>query len=207
MTKTSSARIREALEPLHGDRRTDFVVGQVERLVRLASGIDEEKLERLLKKKGELGALIELLAAENARDYHRGHDALAAARARGLAVQREALDAEGGALGAQEVADLLGISRQAVDQRRASGKLLAVDLGLRKNLYPRWQFTEGGILPGLEEVLAALSEHETSSWMCLRFFLAKNYRLDERRPLDVLRRGEVAEVVEAARAYGEQGGA
>jgi hypothetical protein len=80
------------------------------------------------------------------------------------------------------VADLLGISRQAVDLRRASGKLLAIDLGLRKNLYPRWQFTEEGILAGLEETLAVLREGATTPWSCLRFFLSGNLRLGWRAP-------------------------
>src|SRR5437773_2334389 len=41
-----------------------------------------------------------------------------------------------------------------------------------------------------------------------RFFLSGNHRLAESaRPLDALRRGEVGAVVEAARAFGQQGAA
>jgi hypothetical protein len=41
----------------------------------------------------------------------------------------------------------------------------------------------------------------------VRFFLAKNVRLDGDRPLDRLRRGDVDPVVRAARAFGEHGAA
>lgn len=157
--------------------------------------------------KSGVAALLTILQTASVQDYLREHDALAAARARGMKRQLDLLDEEGGTLGAQEVADLLGISRQAVDLRRASGKLLAIDLGLRKNLYPRWQFTEEGILAGLEETLAVLREGATTPWSCLRFFLSGNLRLDGERPLDRLRRGETAPVLRAAKEFDTHGSA
>lgn len=207
-TKSSRDRMLDALEPLWNDPgRADFVAGQVELLVKLSQGVDGGALRALKKTKGDLGTLIELMQGESNREFLRKHDALASARTRGLKLQREALDAEGGALGAQEVADLLGLSRQAVDLRRAGGKLLAFDLGLRRNLYPRWQFTERGVLPGLGEALAVLREDRTPPWSCLRFFLSNNLRLEDERPLDRLRRGDVAAVVNAARHFDQQGAA
>lgn len=157
--------------------------------------------------KSGVATLLTILQTASVQDYLREHDALAAARARGMKRQLDLLDEEGGALGAQEVADLLGISRQAVDLRRASGKLLAIDLGLRKNLYPRWQFTEEGILAGLEEALAVLRAEATTPWSCLRFFLSGNLRLDGDRPLDRLRRGETAPVLRAAKEFDTHGSA
>lgn len=154
-----------------------------------------------------IGGVLAVLQAASVQEFLREHDALAAARARGIKRQFELLSEEGGALGAQEVADLLGVSRQAVDLRRANGKLLAIDLGTRKNLYPRWQFTDEGILAGLEETLAVLSTGKHSPWACLRFFLSGNLRLDGDRPLDRLRRGELAPVLVAAKMFDTHGAA
>ncbi len=154
-----------------------------------------------------IGGVLAVLQAASVQEFLREHDALAAARARGLKRQFELLAEEGGTLGAQEVADVLGVSRQAVDLRRANGKLLAIDLGTRKNLYPRWQFTDEGILAGLEETLAVLRAGKHSPWACLRFFLAGNLRLDGDRPLDRLRRGELAPVLTAAETFDTHGSA
>jgi hypothetical protein len=54
-------------------------------------------------------------------------------------------------------------------------------------------------------VLPALAEHPSLAQ--IRFFLAGNLRLAKRRPLDVLREGDVAPVVRAAQAFGEHGAA
>lgn len=100
---------------------------------------------------------------------------------------------------------MLGVTQQAVDKRRRAGKLLAVPVG-RGYRYPAWQFDErgrGGVLPGLEEVLESFGVEEP--WMRASFFLRRNGRLDDRRPLDVLREGEMEAVKRAARAYGEHG--
>jgi hypothetical protein len=185
-------------------RRMRLVMEGVKVLGRMAERLDEREL-RGLSTKGGIAVLLDAMEQENAREFVQRQETFAAARARGLKLCTEALESEGGTLGAQEVAEVLGISRQAVDQRRAAGKLLALDLGMRKNLYPRWQITEEGILAGLEEALLALKAGGNSPWMCLRFFLSQNYRLGEVRPLDLLRRGEIARVVQAASVYGEQG--
>ena len=41
------------------------------------------------------------------------------------------------------------------------------------------------------------------AWMRASFFLRQNGRLDDKRPLDALRDGEIEAVERAARAYGE----
>jgi hypothetical protein len=128
------------------------------------------------------------------------------ARLRGVVARRELLSADGGALTASEVAKMLDISRQAVDKRRKAGLLLAVELPKRGLLYPAWQFSEtGATLWGLDQVMAALHEHD--SWAQARFFVTSNDRLNEKRPLDVLRAGEVAPVLAVAISFGEHGAA
>ncbi|WP_017348626.1 helix-turn-helix domain-containing protein [Pantoea sp. A4] len=60
----------------------------------------------------------------------------------------------GGTLKVNDVADILGITRQGVNARVKKNKLLA----FKQNgdfLYPRFQFTDSGMLPGLEKVMDA----------------------------------------------------
>ena len=130
---------------------------------------------------------------------------LAKARLRGVLAQRELVDAEGGALTGNELATLLHVTRQAVDKRRKAGRLLALELPKRGYLYPAWQFTDDGVLQGLAEVLAALPDD--SPWAKARFFVAGNDRLGGRRPVDVLREGDVMAVLRSAEMSGEHGAA
>jgi hypothetical protein len=131
-------------------------------------------------------------------------DPLAAARLRGLERRQSILQAEGGLLSSQEVADRLGLSRQAVDNRRKGGRLVALETGRRGLGYPAWQFNERGVLDGLEECLSLLASKDP--WARAWFFLSPDPRLDGRRPLDALRAGELDRVRRAAEGYGRQGG-
>ena len=135
------------------------------------------------------------LAAEEA-------DPLLKAKLKGLEVKQQLLAQDGEPLNSQEVADLLGMTRQAVDKRRNSNKLLGLSLGKRGYRYPAWQVERGGILPGWELVLAALAE--ISSWGKLQFMLSGDIRLEGKTPLECLQIGEIEKVVAAAKAYGQQ---
>jgi hypothetical protein len=128
-------------------------------------------------------------------------DPLAAARLRGTKVKQELLYGDGSPLKSEEVAQLLGISRQAVDKRRSKGQLLAVSLGKRGYFYPLWQFQAGEILPGLNLVLSALTNFD--AWTQLMFMKTGDIRLNDRTPLECLIAGDVDGVVAAARCYGE----
>lgn len=135
-------------------------------------------------------------------------DPLVHARLRGLLAMRELLNANGGALSADDVRTMLGISRQAVDKRRRAGRLLAVELPRRGLFYPAWQFTPAGsTLSGMTEILAALRKHQVDGWAQLRFFLSLNDRLGGRRPIDVIGEGDVDAVLEAVGAFDEHGAA
>jgi hypothetical protein len=122
---------------------------------------------------------------------------------RGREVRKELLAAEGGVLSGAEVADLLGLSRQAVDKRRRSGRLIGVSPGSRGIVYPAWQFTEDGVLPGFEEVLSDLPIRD--GWSPVLFMLNENAWVDDEIPLHVLRRGEIDRVRRAAQMYLEHG--
>jgi hypothetical protein len=132
-------------------------------------------------------------------------DPLVAAKFRGLKRKQSMLEAAGGTLTSEQVAEVLGISRQAVDKRRASNQLLALTQGKRGYSYPGFQFEDGKTISGLEEILAELKHLDP--WMQMVFFTGPNERLEQRTPLESLRKGLVNEVKAAARGFGEQGAA
>lgn len=120
-------------------------------------------------------------------------------------IQEQLLHREGSPSTAAEVATLLNISIEQVETRRKAGSLLAVLLGGRDHFYPSWQFRDGRLIPGLEEALEDLRNHDP--WAKLWFFLSGDFRLEGATPLEELRRGNVEKVRAAASAYGEHGAA
>jgi hypothetical protein len=130
-------------------------------------------------------------------------DPFIAAKFRGLKRKQQMLEAAGGALTSEQVSEILGISRQAVDKRRASNQLLALTQGKRGYSYPSFQFEDGMTITGLEDVLEELKELDP--WMQMVFFTNPNARLEGKTPLEQLRKELVNEVKAAARGYGEQG--
>ena len=130
-------------------------------------------------------------------------DPLVAAKFRGLKRKQQMLEAAGGALTSEQVSEVLGISRQAVDKRRASNQLLALTQGKRGYSYPNFQFEDGKTITGLEEVLGEL--RDLDPWMQMVFFTSPNERLQGKTPLEQLRNESVNEVRAAASGYGEQG--
>lgn len=130
-------------------------------------------------------------------------DPLVAAKLRGLNLRQQMLKKSGGALTSEKVAEVLNISRQAVDKRRASNQLLALTQGRRGYSYPSFQFEGGKTLKGLEDVLGKLSALDP--WMQLNFFTRPDERLGGSTPIEALGEGKVGEVVSAANGYGEQG--
>jgi hypothetical protein len=130
-------------------------------------------------------------------------DPFIAAKFCGLKRKQQMLETAGGAMTSEQVAEVLGISRQAVDKRRAANQLLALTQGRRGYSYPSFQFEDGKTIVGLEEVLTKLKDLDP--WMQMVFFTSPHERLDGRTPLEQLRKGLVNEVNAAASGYGEQG--
>ncbi len=132
-------------------------------------------------------------------------DARSRALLAGVRMAQDDLRDAGGAFDLDEVRVLLhGISRQAIDKRVQEGTLLAVPGPGNRKHYPTLQFTrDGSLVPGLREVRAALPA--TNPWFVLNFLSRPDHRLGGRKPIDVLKGGEIDQVVEAARRYGEQG--
>ncbi|MGE3271154.1 MAG: hypothetical protein AB7P40_20555 [Chloroflexota bacterium] len=127
---------------------------------------------------------------------------LAAALARGEQMQRDILATQGELLSADEVAARLQIEPAEVERRGQEGMLLGLALESGETGFPSWQFTDDGLLPGLESVLRRLSVR--NSWMRAAFFLSGDLRLDGRTPLEALLHGDIDAVSAAGAAYGEQ---
>ncbi len=180
-----------------------FLTRGLRALTRLAEAMPPEALTEAATADSDYAVLVAALEKPAALAELQRHDPLAEARLRGLAARRRLLAAEGGALSGEAIAQLLGISRQAVDKRRRAGRLLGLPVGSHRVAYPAWQFTTEGILPAWEEVLHDLHQHDP--WMQLAFMLNGNSCLDGTVPLLALRRGQVAAVRRAARLYGEHG--
>jgi hypothetical protein len=128
-----------------------------------------------------------------------------AARAAGIEARDQLLTAQGGSWPVERVAKYLGLTRQAVDKRRRANKLIGLAVGRHGYLYPSWQFSRKGTVPGLEDVLGELHRHEP--WSQVIFMLSPNDRFDGMTPLEALRKGQADEVKIAASLFGEHGAA
>src|SRR4051812_11147595 len=125
----------------------------VEQLERYSSVYSESYVAKVLN-----------LAGRTRPDTALHHDPLSGALERGRRAQAQLLAAEGGTLGAAEVAVQLGIPVEEVAERQQVGRLLAVDVGGGWR-YPAWQLADQRVIPGLEDVLAALREETPWSQM------------------------------------------
>jgi hypothetical protein len=155
----------------------------IERVIETA---DPAMLERAVAAPTDLGAVARAIS-ESATSLASVAelDPLAAAYARGAEQKAQLLKACGGTLSVNEVATLLGVSRQAIDKRRREGKLIAVPKGA-DFAYPAIQFEDGAVVPGLQKLLAEL---ESASWVALQFLMAPSEQLSGHSPLQVLKSG------------------
>jgi hypothetical protein len=188
---------------LHGTRTgvRDIFITRSLRAVEGLKSLDEANLLEAVKAPSDYSVLVSALNSEQALTAVRDTDPLAGARLRGMEAKRRLLESEGGAISSAQAAEILKVTRQAVDKRRKEGKLLGLELGKRGYSYPSWQFG----LKGLEDVLAALGGQDF--WEKLSFFLNPSDLLDDRTPLEALHNGQnLEEVISAAKVYGEHGG-
>ena len=188
-----------------GDRadRATFLARALNGLADVLPALGTRTLDDAAHAPSDYQALLEAVNSPEVATAWQANDPLAAARQRAVELKRHLLESEGGAMTVAEVARRLGISKQAVDKRRRGHKLLALETS-RGFLYPAWQFTDDGVLPGLEQVLATLL---AAPWTQASWFLTGDTRLADARPLDALRRGDLRQVLRAAAGYGEQGAA
>ena len=98
-------------------------------------------------------------------------------------------------LSGEEAARRVGLTRQALDDRRKAGTALALSHVKRGYKYPAWQFSDrlAAPLAVLWPVLAPLDP-----WEKYLFFTESEPLLGGRSPLDALRAGERDEVLHVA---------
>jgi hypothetical protein len=109
----------------------------------------------------------------------------------------------GGFYETETVRRLLGsvgkpVSKQAVSKRRG---LLALRTGSHRVVYPSFQFVDGHLIQGLDEVLEVLPEQLLSRWTVASWLVSDNPELNDERPITVLAEGHTAPVVAAARSW------
>ena len=179
----------------------------ISRLLRVVTNLEKElpkeRINEAVAAETDYLVLLNALTASSMAAESAADDPLAGAKLRGLEGKRQLVEAAGGALSAQDVAELLGITRQAVDKRRAQNQLIALTQGRRGYIYPSFQFEDGSTLSGLGDVIEELKSFDP--WMQLAFFVNANDRLSGKTPATALRAGKQSEVLRAARSYGEQG--
>ena len=201
MQKVIKHTLRVARTPI----KSAVLVRALNNITHVVELLDKESLENIVSAPSNLDVLMSLfeesILLESKRPFH--HDPLRTLRLKGFHAKNELLKKEGGVITSSQVAELLGISRQAVDKRRRQGKLLAVSPGKRGYLYPVWQFSETGMLQGFEEVMNILEHYDP--WMRMIFMLNANHSLDNSSPLEQLRQGHQDKVFRAAQLTGEQG--
>jgi hypothetical protein len=170
---------------------------------RLAQTADESTLEEVLGMADAfsgLGVAMQRMATSDAAAVR---DPLAAARVRGIAARERLIDGAGGLLRLSEAAEWLAVTTQAVSGRRSRQTILAVPLPNGEWVYPACQFTEDGLVPGIDAFVRASSEADP--WTRLAVLLAPSGRYSGKSALDLLKEGREAEARSIAATYGEQG--
>jgi hypothetical protein len=225
--KRSAAKTRPGAAPLPPN--TDEPRETPEWIARLRQRIQEESVVKREWAEKAVNFVLELMdlsetslsdAAEAPDNWHvmframrsaevleqiQKSDPLARAFLDGLDAKARLIKQNGGVFKTEQVAEYLGITPQAVNKRRTLRQLVGLTFRKRGYVFPAWQFTDRGTIPGLKEVLLVLSDHD--EWMQNVFFISANTRLGGRRPLDLLREGAVPEVLDAAREFGQHGAA
>jgi len=161
-----------------------------------AAGVHGKEALRVIR---TIGETIEIPSDAEEEAFER-------VRLRSLGADAELRDAEGGGLSDMEFATAMGLSaRETVRQYREKGRIFAWRKDLRSYRYPAWQIHRNQLLPGLSEVLAVLKEKPLEPLSIVGYFLTPSDDFDDARPLDLLREGQVAEVVADAKRYGDIG--
>jgi hypothetical protein len=167
------------------------------------SALSEDSVVEAAAESTDMGALVRALRSPEMLEDLTQAEPLAPAFIRGIEAKQRLIADHGGTLSSEQVGQLIGISRQAVEKRRQAGKLVALEIGRHGYRYPAWQFHDSGTLPGLGEVLDVLNSHD--DWMKTVFFVGKNPRLGDRSPVEMLKAGKLRKVLDAAHAFGEHG--
>jgi hypothetical protein len=118
-------------------------------------------------------------------------------QAKGARMVAEMQNAEGGAWSGSELAQHFKLSAAVLHRRRREYRIIYWRDAQHDYFYPKWQFNEAGaLLPGIQDVLQLFQSQD--EWRVMRYFLGSRKQLGDRRPLDLLRAGEVEAVIKHA---------
>lgn len=170
----------------------------------LARSIDKETIVEVLGMADGFSGLGVAMQRAATLEAARVGDPLAAARVRGIAAREKLIERAGGLLRVSEAAARLGVTPQAVSGRRTRGTILAVPIPSGEWLYPACQFTDHGLISGIDKFVRAFRE-DADPWTRLAVLLAPAGRFGGKSALELLREGQIEEAVSIAATYGEQG--
>lgn len=124
---------------------------------------------------------------------------------KGVEIAENDLRESGGTYKEEEVQRLLhNASKLDIENEVRDKKLLTVPGPRGNTRFPAIQFKEDGtVIDGLDVVQKALPTE--NSFAVLNFLIHGDSRLGNESPIELLKRGQVAPVIELARGFGEQG--
>lgn len=117
--------------------------------------------------------------------------------------KQKLLIAAGGYFLGNEAAKLLGITEQKLEELRQTDKAVGLPVKDGRYVYPKWQFTENSLLPGLDRVLAEFPYK--NPWSRAAFMLDTCLSTGIETPLAGLKSGKLLQVLVLARDFGKQG--
>jgi len=191
------------LRELSTTKRPAFFSRVLRAFMKLEEDLPTALIDEALAAPTDFLVALEALSSAPETSQLLAQEPFIAAKFRGLKRKKQMLETAGGTLTSEQVAEMLGISRQAVDKRRSSNQLLALTQGRRGYSYPSFQFEDGKSVPGLEAVLGELKPLDP--WMQMVFFTNPHERLNGKTPMELLQKGAIEDVKAIAVDYGEQG--
>ncbi|MBZ9887868.1 DUF2384 domain-containing protein [Mesorhizobium sp. BR1-1-3] len=106
-------------------------------------------------------------------------------------------DWAGRVAGSTYLEEHLRIARSTLHRWQRRGEVIALRKGGRKHVFPLAQFVDGRPVAGIRDVLSLITNPRLA-WLWLT---RPSAQLDGRIPIDLLRKDQVDEVVEAARIF------
>src|SRR5260370_23874096 len=185
LSEVPARPLKERLTAIEKTKHPVFLSRALNALTGLAQELPKERIDEASAARTDYMVLVEALTAPSLATQLAAEGPLTAARLRGVERQQALVEKAGGGLKGEKAAELLGISRQAVDKRRRQGQLIGLTQGRRGYAYPVWQFGGGEALANFGEVLHRLKDHHP--WLRLAFFLHANDRPNRTMPPDLLR--------------------
>jgi hypothetical protein len=156
----------------------------------MASSTSEITVDRLLRRVRE--ALLEIEEDYRARGRsvaELGVDTLAERMAAVVPLPSPVNEQIGPFYRGDQVARLLGVSRQAVHERAKKGALLALRTADGAWVYPTFQFDGRRLVAGLGELLAVFKRADVDRWAVAAWLASPTAALQGGSPLDAVHAG------------------